>query len=65
VAGPTRTLETLTGVQERDGVTADIKAHHRDGCWLVVMLWATDCHICREEFPKYCAFHRENVDSDR
>lgn len=35
-----------------------------DGKWLVVMIWASDCHICNTEVPEYMAFHAAHKDTD-
>ncbi len=47
-AGKPRTLEEFAG----------------DGKWLVVMIWASDCHICNAEVPEYMAFHDAHKDKD-
>jgi len=35
------------------------------GKWLVVMIWAENCHVCNEEVSEYIAFHNrhENIDA--
>lgn len=32
------------------------------GKWTLVMLWATNCHVCKEQKPKLSAFHDKNKD---
>ncbi len=32
--------------------------------WLVVMIWASDCHICNTEVVEYMAFHEAHKDKD-
>lgn len=32
------------------------------GKWQVIMIWATDCHICAEMKPKLSAFHDKHKD---
>ena len=34
------------------------------GKWQVVMIWATDCHICSIMKPRMSAFHDKHKDSD-
>ncbi len=34
------------------------------GKWLVVMLWASDCHVCNDEVEQYNAFHQKHHDKD-
>jgi peroxiredoxin len=47
-AGKRRTIDEFSG----------------DGKWLVVMIWASDCHICNTEVPEYMAFHEAHKDKD-
>ncbi|WP_455221455.1 TlpA family protein disulfide reductase [Kaarinaea lacus] len=35
-----------------------------NGKWLVVMLWASDCHVCNQEVHQYIKFHQEHVSKD-
>lgn len=35
-----------------------------NGKWLVVMLWASDCHVCNQEAHQYIKFHEEHVGKD-
>jgi len=35
-----------------------------EGQWTLVMIWATDCHICKQQKPIISAFHDEHKDSD-
>ena len=34
------------------------------GKWLVVMLWASDCHVCNMEAHQYVDFHFAHSDTD-
>jgi peroxiredoxin len=34
------------------------------GKWLVVMLWASDCHVCNQEAHQYIKFHQDRVNKD-
>jgi len=34
------------------------------GKWLVVMMWASDCHICNKEAHQYVDFHMVHSDTD-
>lgn len=34
------------------------------GKWLVVMIWASDCHICNKEVKNYIAFHKKHKNTD-
>ena len=45
-----------------DGNTASINDYAGKGKWLVVMFWASDCHICNKEAHQYVALHKRNKD---
>lgn len=51
-------------VQELDGTVVDIDDHRGNGKWLLVMLWATDCHICHQQKPEISAFYNRHKDTD-
>ena len=34
------------------------------GKWTVVMIWASDCHVCNEESGQYSGFHQAHADTD-
>lgn len=34
------------------------------GQWTVVMIWASDCHVCNEESGQYSVFHHEHAERD-
>ncbi len=48
----------------KDGEVVDLDNMIGQGKWTLVMLWATNCHICHEQKPKISAFHNEHKDSD-
>lgn len=35
-----------------------------DGKWRVVMIWASDCHVCNQEAHSYVGFHEKHKDKD-
>jgi peroxiredoxin len=47
-AGAVHTLDEYTG----------------QGKWTVVMMWASDCHVCNEEAAAYSDFHERHRDTD-
>ena len=51
-------------LQQVDGTVVDLDDYRGDGRWLLVMLWATTCHICEMQKPEISAFHDEHKDSD-
>ena len=56
----TRAME----VQEFDGSIVRLDEQIGDGKWLLVMLWATDCHICKQQKPEISRFHDQHKDED-
>ena len=36
----------------------------KNGKWLIVMMWASDCHICNREAHEYVDFHMIHSDTD-
>lgn len=43
-----------------DGKPEAIKNFAGQGKWLVVMLWASDCHVCNVEAAQYIQFHEQH-----
>lgn len=35
-----------------------------DGKWRVIMIWASDCHVCNQEAHTYSEFHEQHKDKD-
>lgn len=58
-------------VQAADNATfSDFNGQHKtiesfagNGKWLVVMVWAHDCHVCNQEAEGYAQFHETHKDS--
>jgi peroxiredoxin len=46
------------------GTPRNLNDYTGNGKWLVVMFWASDCHICSKEAHEYVAFHARNKDSN-
>jgi len=49
---------------ELDGSPASINDYAGKGKWLVVMFWASDCHICNKEAHQYVAMHERHKDGN-
>jgi peroxiredoxin len=47
-----------------DGNPQQLEDHTGDGKWLVVMIWASDCHICNAEAATYARFHESQRGKD-
>lgn len=46
------------------GKKQGIEQHLEKGKWLVVMIWASDCHVCNKEAHSYDAFHKKHKSKD-
>lgn len=47
-----------------DGNKVTTAANLGNGKWQLVMIWATNCHVCAEMKPKLSEFHNEHKDID-
>ena len=51
-------------IQKLDGEIVRLDERVGGGKWLLVMLWATDCHICKQQKPEMSRFHDKHKDID-
>lgn len=51
-------------LQDFDGKSRTIADYTGHGKWLVVMIWASDCHVCNVEAHHYVDFHSAHHASD-
>jgi peroxiredoxin len=49
-------------LQDFNGQARAIKEFAGQGKWLVVMIWASDCHVCNVEAEQYVQFHEQYKD---
>jgi peroxiredoxin len=54
-------MESLTDFKGNPRTIADYAGK---GKWLVVMVWASDCHVCNQEVHQYVAFHKKHATKD-
>lgn len=47
-----------------NGKPQSLSDHAGKGKWLVVMLWASDCHVCNAESQQYVKFHEKHNGKD-
>lgn len=54
------------GVTMKDmaGAFHDLSEYTGQGKWTVVMLWASDCHVCNHEAAEHVKFHQRHKDTD-
>lgn len=54
----------FNGFQDFQGKPQVLKNYVGKGKWLVVMIWASDCHICNKEAHQYVDFHLVHSNED-
>ena len=47
-----------------NGQPQQLESHTGQGKWLVVMIWASDCHVCNAEAESYAQFHEAHKNKD-
>ena len=52
-----QTDDGLSVFSSLEGEPARLEDYTGNGKWLVVMIWASDCHICNQEAAAYARFH--------
>ena len=55
-------LTSAANLLDFDGQPKSISDFAGKGKWLVVMIWASDCHICNKEAHAYVDFHFAHAD---
>jgi len=56
--------EAAAFLQDMQGEFHVLQEYTGNDKWLVVMLWASDCHVCNQEAHQYEAFHKAHKDKD-
>lgn len=64
VLSVTGSAQASMEIQELNGDIVRLDERVGDGKWLLVMLWATDCHICKQQKPEMSRFHDKHKDDD-
>jgi peroxiredoxin len=54
----------MKGFEDFNGKPQQLENYLGKGKWLVVMIWASDCHICNREAHQYVDFHMIHSDTD-
>lgn len=57
-------IESIFEMKDVNGTTVQLEEQLGKGKWTLVMIWATDCAICRQEKPRISAFHDKHKDKD-
>lgn len=53
----TAQTDSISVFSDFDGKPQQIESYTGNGKWLVVMIWASDCHICNAEAATYTQFY--------
>ncbi len=64
VLGLAAPLALAVQFTDLEGRPATLESHLGDGRWTVVMIWASDCHVCNAEVHNYNDFHVFHQDRD-
>ncbi len=51
-------------LQDFSGKSHKISEYTGKGKWLIIMIWASDCHICNAEIANYISFHNKHKNTD-
>lgn len=51
-----------SGLFDLEGRSRDLSEFTGQGKWLIVMFWASDCHVCNAEAQDYVLFHDRHHD---
>jgi len=54
----------MKGLEDFKGKPQVLENYTGKGKWLIVMIWASDCHICNREAHQYVDFHMIHSDTD-
>ncbi|NOZ10232.1 MAG: TlpA family protein disulfide reductase [Gammaproteobacteria bacterium] len=56
--------ESAPKLLDLNGGEHSLKEYLGKGKWLVVMVWASDCHVCNQEVHEMVALHKAHKDKD-
>jgi peroxiredoxin len=63
ISAPVLSAE-MKGFEDFNGNPQVLENYTGKGKWLIVMMWASDCHICNREAHQYVDFHMIHSDTD-
>lgn len=52
------------GLSDFSGHSKEISDYTGNGKWRIVMIWASDCHVCNQEAHNYVKFQQEHKSKD-
>jgi len=57
-------VPVLAEIQDFTGQAHSLGDYTGKGKWTVVMIWASDCHVCNAEAEQYIQFHEAHKNKD-
>lgn len=61
---PLASVSAAERIQDMQGNSRSVDEYTGKGKWVVLMIWASDCHICNQEAPTLTSFHERHKDND-
>jgi len=61
---PIKSGSSDSGFKDLDANARKLEDYIGQGKWTIVMIWASDCHVCNEEVHHYVGFHNKHKDKD-
>lgn len=58
------TAKADDALRDFKGNITTLEAQQEPDKWTVVMIWASDCHVCNQEANSYSSFHTAHADKD-
>lgn len=60
----TSPVYAATFLKDFDGAMHSLDEFTGQGKWAIVMIWASDCHVCNQEAGEYVKFNKAHKDKD-
>lgn len=57
-------LANAAGFKDFSDNPSNIENYTKNGKWTVLMIWASDCHVCNMEISQYVALHQRNQENN-
>ena len=54
----------ISSLEDFSGKVQNLDDYTGNGKWTIVMMWASDCHVCNKEANEYVKFHEKHKNKD-
>ena len=54
----------ISSLEDFNGKIQNLDDYTGKGKWTIVMMWASDCHVCNQEANEYVKFHEKHQNKD-